>query len=147
MSIRDGFITSLIVCGVAASLSAQTPPPQQTPKPSPSPSASPAPAMSVTGKWTMTLEMQMGTATPTLDLTQQGEKITGTYEGRYGKFALTGTVKKNVIEFSFTMSAEGTDVVMAFKGQVAADFKSMKGDADMGGMGEVAWSAAPQKKV
>ena len=134
---------------LTVALLAQTPPPQQTPKPSPSPSPSatpsPAPAASVTGKWTMSLEMTMGTATPTLDLIQQGEKITGTYEGRYGKSQLTGTIKNRVIEFSFTMSAEGTDTLMAFKGQVAADFKSMHGAGEMGGMGEVNWSAVPKK--
>ena len=119
--------------------------PTPTPTPTPSASPSPAPATTVTGKWTMTLEMTMGTATPTLDLVQQGEKITGTYEGRYGKSQLTGTIKKNVIEFSFTMSAEGTDTLMAFKGQVAADFKSMHGAAELGGMGEAAWSAVPKK--
>jgi len=94
----------------------------------------------------MTLEMQMGTATPALELIQQGEKITGTYEGRYGKSQLTGTLKNRAIEFSFNMNAEGTDVLMAFRGQVAADFKSMKGDAELGGMGEASWSATPKKK-
>jgi hypothetical protein len=76
-----------------------------------------------------------------------GREDHGTYEGRYGKFALTGTVKKNVIEFSFTMERRRHGRGDGVQGQVAADFKSMKGDADMGGMGEVAWSAAPQKKV
>ena len=130
----------------AVALVAQTPTPQQTPKPSPATTPSPAPAPTVTGKWTMTLEMTMGTATPTLDLVQQGEKITGTYEGRYGKYNLTGTLKKNVIEFSFTMNAEGTETLMAFKGQVAADLKSMHGAGELGGMGEISWSAVPAKK-
>jgi len=134
---------------LAAALLAQTPPPQQTPKPSPSPATSPtpspAPAANVTGKWTMTLELTMGTATPTLELIQTGEKITGSYEGRYGKSQLTGTIKNRVIEFSFTMSAEGTDTLMAYKGQVAADFKSMHGTAELGGMGEASWSAVPKK--
>jgi ABC-type transport system substrate-binding protein len=144
MSVRTFLFTTLIAAGVAATLSAQTP--QQSPKPSPVPSPSAAPAASLTGPWTMTLDMQMGTATPALDLTQQGEKITGTYEGRYGKSQLTGTLKGRALEFSFTMNAEGTEVVMTFRGQVAGDFKSIKGDADLGGMGEASWSAVPRKK-
>jgi hypothetical protein len=130
---------------MVAGASAQTPP-QQTPKPATSPTPSPSPALTVAGKWQMTLEMQMGTASPVLDLVQQGEKITGTYEGRYGKSQLTGTLKNRVLEFSFTMNAEGTDVRMAFKGEVAADFKSIKGDADLGGMGEASWSAVRPTK-
>ncbi len=77
---------------------------------------------------------------------QAAEKITGTYEGRYGKFPLKGTLKKNVIEFSFTMNAEGTDVVMAYRGEVAADFQSMKGTADLEGMGEATWYAKRVKE-
>lgn len=142
MSLKKIVCASLLAAGLTTGLSAQAP--QQSP--TPTPTSSPAPTASVTGPWTMTLEMQMGTATPALDLVQQGEKITGTYEGRYGQSRLTGTLKKNVIEFSFTMNAEGTEVVMSFRGQVAADFKSMKGDADLGGMGEANWSAVPRKK-
>jgi hypothetical protein len=95
----------------------------------------------VTGKWTLALEIQGTTATPTLDLTQNGEKVTGFYQGRYGKFALTGTLKVRQLEFSFTMNAEGTDVVMTFKGEVSPDFQVMRGVAVMAEMGEAPWTA------
>ena len=98
-------------------------------------------APSLTGKWTMAIEIQGTTATPSLELVQDGEKITGTYAGRYGKFQVAGTLKGRALVFTFTMNAEGTDVLMTFKGEVAADFQSMKGDADMAGAGEAAWSA------
>jgi hypothetical protein len=101
---------------------------------------------SVTGKWNVTLEMQAGTASPTLDLTQQGEKLTGVYEGRYGKFPLTGTVKAGKIEFTFKMNAEGTDVVMNYSGAVAADFLTMKGVAQLDQMGEANWTAKRAEK-
>jgi hypothetical protein len=103
--------------------------------------AKPAPAPSLTGKWTMAIDIQGTTATPSLELVQEGEKITGTYAGRYGKFQLTGTLKGRALVFTFTMNAEGTEVLMTFKGEVAADFQSMKGDADMAGAGEASWSA------
>ena len=146
MSKVRAILSSLILSSaLVAGVSAQTPP-QQSPKPTTSPTPSPSPALTVAGKWQMSLEMGMGTATPVLDLVQQGEKITGTYEGRYGKSQLTGTLKNRVLEFSFTMNAEGTDVVMAFKGEVAADFKSIKGGAELGGMGEASWSAVRPTK-
>ena len=100
----------------------------------------------VTGKWNVTLEMQAGTASPTLDLTQQGEKLTGVYEGRYGKFPLSGTVKAGKIDFTFKMNAEGTDVVMTYTGQVAADFLTMKGVAQLDQMGEANWTAKRAEK-
>jgi hypothetical protein len=101
---------------------------------------------SVTGKWNVTLEMQAGTASPTLDLKQDGEKISGVYEGRYGKFPLNGTLKDKKIEFAFKMNAEGTDVVMAYSGEVAADFMTMKGVAQLDQMGEANWSAKRAEK-
>lgn len=122
-----------IALSAVAGIAAQAPP-------------KPTPVATLTGKWTMTLEMQMGTATPTLELVQQGEKITGTYVGRYGKFPLNGVLKGRQLQFTFTMSADGTDVVMSFAAEVAEDFQSMKGDADMGGAGEATWYARRAEK-
>ena len=106
----------------------------------------PRPPAAVAGKWIMSIEMEMGTATPALELKQDGAKITGTYTGRYGAFPLTGIVKDRAIEFSFKMTAEGTDVVMSFWGEVAADGQSIvKGRADMAGAGEASWTAKREK--
>ena len=110
--------------------------------------AKPAAPTNVTGKWTMAIDIQGTTATPALELVQDGEKLRGTYQGRYGKYDVTGTLKGKAIEFGFTMSAEGMEVKMAFAGEVAADFASMKGSANMaaaGGGEDVAWSAARAK--
>ncbi len=101
-------------------------------------------APNVTGKWAMTLEMSMGTATPSLDLKQDGTKITGTYTGRYGTFDLQGTLKDRAIQFSFNMSAEGETVTMTFAGEVAEDGQTMKGTATLGEMGDATWSAKKQ---
>ncbi len=102
-------------------------------------------ALNVTGKWTMTLDMSMGTATPSLDLKQDGEKISGTYTGRYGTFNLQGTLTGKTIQFSFEMGAEGQTVTMTFSGQVADDSQSMKGTATLGEMGDATWTAKRDK--
>src|SRR5512145_133164 len=66
---------------------------------------------SVAGKWVLTLVTESMTATPALELKQNGEKITGSYtSGRYGSFPLEGTLKGRAIEFAFTLTAEGTTV-------------------------------------
>jgi hypothetical protein len=111
-------------------------------KPDPAPDKG---TVNVAGKWVMTLEMGMGTATPGLELKQDGAKITGTYSGRYGSFPLEGSLKGRVIAFSFTMSAEGQSVTMSYTGEVAADAQSMKGTASLGEMGEATWSAKKQQ--
>ena len=102
-------------------------------------------AVNVAGKWTMTLEMSMGTATPSLDLKQDGTKVTGTYTGRYGTFPLEGTLKDRAIQFSFEMGAEGETITMSFAGEVAADAQTMKGTASLGEMGDATWSAKREK--
>ena len=85
--------------------------------------------------------ISMGTSTPSLELKQDGTKISGTYTGRYGAFPLEGTVAGRALAFSFSMSAEGQSVAMTFQGEVAADALSMKGTATLGEMGEAAWTA------
>ena len=101
--------------------------------------------LNVSGKWAMTLEMSMGTGTPALDLKQDGEKIAGTYTGRYGTFPLEGQLKGQTIEFWFTMTAEGQSVSMSFTGDVAADGQTMKGQASLGELGDATWSAKKEK--
>jgi hypothetical protein len=129
------------IAGVA--LGAQAP--QQTPAPKPSPS--PSPATTLAGKWTMSLEIPMGTATVALEFVQQGEKVTGTYEGRYGKWPLAGVLKNRVLDFAVTMNAEGTEATLTFRGEVSEDFKTiLKGQADLGGMGEGSWTAKRNEK-
>ncbi len=103
-------------------------------------------ALNVTGKWTMTLDMSMGTASPSLDLKQDGEKISGTYTGRYGTFDLLGSLKDRKIQFSFAMTAEGQTVAMSFAGDVAEDGQSMKGTAVLGELGDATWTAAKNKQ-
>ena len=105
----------------------------------------PKPPASVAGKWSMALEMEMGTATTALELKQEGARLTGTYTGRYGVFPLAGAVKERAIEFAFKMNADGTEVDMSFWGEVAVDGQTMKGQAELGGLGEASWSAKRTK--
>ena len=100
---------------------------------------------SIAGKWALTLVTEAFTATTALELKQEGEKITGTYTGRYGSFPLEGTLKGRALEFAFTMNADGTPTAMSFAGEVAADGQTMKGKATLGEMGEATWTAARPK--
>ena len=56
----------------------------------------------------MTLEtVDRSRRTPTLELKQDGEKITGTYTGRYGTSPLQGTLKGRALEFAFQIERRG----------------------------------------
>jgi hypothetical protein len=106
-------------------------------------SAAPA---NIAGQWQFTVELAVGTGRPLVTFKQDGEKITGTYEGRYGKSNLEGTVKENHVEFTVTVVAEGETVSGRFSGTVEND--KMSGDVEYEGAGEGTWSAvrAPAKK-
>ena len=101
----------------------------------------------VAGVWKFTVELEVGTGHPTVTLKQDGEKLTGTYDGRYGPSPLEGTVKENKIQFTVSMTAEGAAVTGAFSGVVEQD--GMSGSVVFDQAGEGTWSAvkAPPKQV
>src|SRR3954471_10376230 len=103
-------------------------------------SAEPA---NVAGKWNVTLELELVTGHPVILLKQDGEKLTGTYEGRYGQSDLKGSIKEKDIEFSVTFVAEGMQTQGVFAGKVNGD--TMGGDVAYEGAGDGTWSAARVK--
>lgn len=111
---------------------------------SPAPAAKP---LDVSGKWTVVMELSIGTSNPTLVLKQDGQKVTGTYTGRYGESKLTGTIdEKRQLTFQVALSAEGTDVTMFFSGAVSADGQMVdKGTVNIEGLGEGSWAAKKDK--
>jgi hypothetical protein len=102
--------------------------------------------INLTGKWQMTLEMEVGNASPVLVFKQDGEKLTGTYTGRYGEYGLVGKIDGRKLEFVVTINAEGTETRMNFTGELAQAGDLMKGNADLGGMGAATWLAKREKK-
>jgi hypothetical protein len=116
------------------------------PPAAPPPAADQTPLPSLTGKWAMALNMSMGQSSPLLTLKQDGEKITGTYQGRYGTFPLEGTLKGRAIAFGLTMTVESEKVEMSFTGEVAADGQSMRGEADLGQAGDGSWTATRERE-
>ena len=103
------------------------------------------PSVNITGKWTVSLELESITATPAVEFKQEGEKLTGTYTGRYGSFPFEGRIKDRGLEFVVKMNAEGMDVQMAFSGEVAADAQSIRGKVTLAEMGDGTWTAVRAK--
>jgi opacity protein-like surface antigen len=88
----------------------------------------------VTGKWTMQVETQAGAGSPTFDLKQEGDKVTGQYAGALGQAPVTGTVKGNEVTLSYTVSGQGQEITVTYTGTVEGD--TMKGKVSLGEMGE-----------
>jgi hypothetical protein len=74
------------------------------------------------------------TATPTLVLKQEGEKLTGEYvSAQYGKFPIAGTAKGDDFSFSFPMNVEGNALNVTYTGKIEQD-GSLKGSVGYGDM-------------
>ena len=87
-----------------------------------------APAkVDVTGKWNFAVETSAGAGSPKFEFKQDGDKITGTYEGQLGSAKLAGTVKDNKIEFKF--SVEMGEIT--YTGDILED-GTMKGKVKLG---------------
>ena len=87
----------------------------------------------LTGIWRFTVHLQdSGRSTVRFVLRQDGEVLTGTYDGSYGTQPITGTVTDTDIEFSF-MIREETRVT--YRGtidgrtmEVTCDYAEVSGD-------------------
>ena len=97
----------------------------------------------VDGKWNCQLQLESITGHPVLTFKQEGGKLTGTYEGRYGPSPLEGEVKDNQIAFAVSFSAEGTQTTGVFEGTV--DGATMSGKVEFEGAGRGTWSAVRVK--
>lgn len=110
---------------------------------SPPPAA--APAASLTGTWSVSLELPNISATPTMVLKQDGEKLTGEYiSQQYGKFPLTGTVKGSDVTISYAMTVEGTGLNVTYAGKIDKD-GTIAGSVNFGDMMNGTFSATKNK--
>ena len=109
------------------------------------PAASPAAASSLTGDWNVSLQLDTITATPSLTLKQDGDKLTGEYTSQqYGKFPLTGSVKGTEMTFTVSMSIEGNAISAVYNGVIQPD-GSIKGGVDLGGAMSGSFTATRKK--
>jgi hypothetical protein len=100
-------------------------------------------AHDVSGNWEFNVETAAGSGSPSFVLTQNGEKLTGTYSGLFGKADVTGTVKADQIDFSFKFDYSGQSGVAHYSGTIESE-KKMKGKVEIGDLGEGTWTATKQ---
>ena len=114
----------------------------------PATGAAPAPpaaagAIDISGNWVFAVETGAGSGQPTFTFKQDGEKLTGTYSGAFGKANLTGTLKGGEIKFSFSGEAGGQSAEVVYTGKVI-NKDSMQGTVQLGGLGEGTWTGKRQ---
>ncbi len=85
-------------------------------------------AADVTGTWTLNVYLDAGSGSPTFALKQEGDTITGTYEGQFGVADIKGTITGDAIAFSFDFEG-GT---ATYTGTVSGN--TMKGTCEYGGL-------------
>jgi len=96
----------------------------------------------VSGRWSFEVETSAGSSSPTFIFKQEGETLTGQYQGAFGEAPLTGTVKEKEIRFSFKVQAQGAEVTITYTGTIEKN--SMKGTAQLGDLASGTWTAKRQ---
>jgi hypothetical protein len=61
-------------------------------------------AADISGAWEFTVETSQGSGTPSFEFKQEGDKLSGTYSGRFGKAPLAGSVKGDQVDFTFEVA-------------------------------------------
>lgn len=104
----------------------------------------PASDHDISGAWEFNVETAAGSGSPSFVFTQDGEKLTGTYSGLFGKADLTGTVKGDRIDFKFNFSYSGQSGVAHYTGTIESA-TGMKGKVEIGEIGDGTWTGTKQK--
>jgi len=90
---------------------------------------------SVAGRWNLTVQSPNGSGNPTVTFSQDGETLTGTYQGASGGGGpAIGTIKGNKIQFLIASRPNGVSRPIEFLGTVAGT--TMKGNFTIGGIEE-----------
>ena len=97
-------------------------------------------AVDLSGKWAFQVETGAGTGNPSIELKQQGEKLTGHYSGQLGEAELTGTVKGKAITFTFTAEIQGNSLQTTYTGTIESK-DSLKGTLNIAGLGDGTFTA------
>jgi len=98
----------------------------------------------IAGTWQLSRPGRGGSQQATIQIQQDGSKLSGTFQGPRGSSPLTGSVDGNNVSFSVQMQGRRT-MTLAFTGTVDSD--KMSGTLQPqggGGQGNHSWSAVRQ---
>ncbi len=87
-------------------------------------------AADISGNWQFSVQTATTKGSPSFEFKQDGESLSGTYAGKFGKAALSGTVKGDQVEFTF--NAPNTSGKFHYQGTVEGP-AAMKGEFELEG--------------
>ena len=83
-------------------------------------------AADISGAWKFSVDLDSGGhGNPTFVLKQEGDKLTGAYEGPLGKYKVTGTVAGAKAVFGFDITAKGETGKATYTGNIESPTKMM----------------------
>jgi hypothetical protein len=105
--------------------------------------SAPAAAADLTGTWQFHVTTAAQNGSPVFVLKQDGDKLTGTYDGQYGQVPLAGTIKDGVFDFAFDLDIQGTPVHVVYEGTMRKD--GLSGSVAYGDMADGTFTAEKKK--
>ena len=93
----------------------------------------PAQAQDISGTWQFMVELDVGGGRPTFVFTQDGETLSGTYQGTFDAADVSGTIQGDRVEFWFELQGSKA----TYTGTV--EDNTMSGTCDYVGVGSGAW--------
>jgi hypothetical protein len=92
-------------------------------------------AADVTGTWFFTVDLSAGSGAPTIELKQEGTKLTGKYSGTLGDVPLIGKLDGDSIELVGNAEYSGEKLRLTYVGKLTSP-TTMEGKAIYGELGE-----------
>jgi hypothetical protein len=97
------------------------------------------------GKWDVTLMTPGGEFPATATLTDAAGKISGTFGSQMGEVAVTGTLEGKALKMTMVAQTPQGEMTVVLSGDVDGD-AIVNGQAEIAGMGTMAWSAKRAKQ-
>jgi hypothetical protein len=101
----------------------------------------------ITGTWVVTVATPQGKNDADATFTQRGEKVTGEVTTPLGKANFSGTLVKNQLAISYSISLQGQPLEFKLSGTVDKDNETIAGTLELGGLGKTPWSAKRKPAV
>jgi len=98
-----------------------------------------AAAQSISGEWDASMSTPAGAREFKVVFKQEGEKLTGVIKREAGDAPLTGTIKGDVVQFSYTIDYNGNSLTLTMTTKL--DGNTIKGTVSFGGQAEDEFSA------
>ena len=89
-------------------------------------------AQSIAGAWDLTVNGPEGAINATVNIKQDGEKITGSIDTPQGTAEMTGTYKGKTLNLSFSVPGPNGNLDIKVNGEVDGGGTSIKGMIDFG---------------